>query len=194
MTANRKIVQFFLITIGVFLIILTYFLYPKITTNKLYESTTQTETAKSKLEENVKNVFDDITYKGENSGNPFTVNAVKAEIREDTNIIHMKKMLITVFLSDREWVIECEIGKYNKLNYDIFCFQDVKASDGKTIVYAQNLDLLSDESAKIYNDVIIVNEEESSLYADSVYYDFTDRVYTVEMFSDNESVKVKLIK
>ena len=57
-----------------------------------------------------------------------------------------------------------------------------------------NLDLLANESASIYNDVIILDKDESNLYADSVYYDFEKQVYTVNMFSNNEHVKVKLIK
>ena len=106
----------------------------------------------------------------------------------------MEKMLITISLSDREWIVECDVGKYNKLNYNIFCSKDVKATDGKIIMHSQNLDLLADESARIYNNVVILNEKNSNLYADSVYYDFESRVYNVNMFSDNESVKIKLIK
>ena len=65
----------------------------------------------------------------------------------------------------------------------------------RTTLLPKDLDIfLADESARIYNDVIILNEENSNLYADSVYYDFENRVYTVNMFSDNESVKIKLIK
>ncbi len=37
MTSNRKIIQFSLISIGVLLILATYFLYPKIEKNKLLE-------------------------------------------------------------------------------------------------------------------------------------------------------------
>ena len=191
---NRTIVQFSLVSIGLFLIIATYF-YPKIIENKhLEENILQKEMTENKLEANVKNEFENVTYKGENAGSPFTVDAVKAEIRENENIVHMKNMLITISLTDREWIVDCEVGKYDKSNYNIFCSQNVKATDGKTIVYSQNLDLLTDESAKIYNDVVIIDEEESNLYADSVYYDFKNKVYTVNMFSDNESVKIKLIK
>ena len=102
--------------------------------------------------------------------------------------------VITISLTDRKWIVECETGKYNKLNHNIFCSKNVKATDGKTIVYSQNLDLLADEYAKIYNNVVIFNEKDSNLHADNVYYDFESRVYNVNMFSDNESVKIKLIK
>ena len=189
MTAkNRKIIQLSLVAIGLFLILVTYF-YPK-----LEKETFRKEMTENKLEANVKNEFDNVTYKGENSGKPFTVNAIKAEIREDDNIIFMEKMLITISLSGKEWIVECDVGKYNKLNYNIFCSSNVKATDGTTIIYSQNLDLLANESASIYNEVVILDENESTLYADRVHYDFLKKVYTVDMFSDNESVKVTLTK
>ena len=115
MTTNKKIVQLSLVVIGLFLILITYF-YPK-----FEKKTFQKEITENKLEADVKNEFDNVTYKGENAGNLFILNAVKAEIREDVNIIFMKKMLITISLSDREWVVECEVGEYNKSNYNILC-------------------------------------------------------------------------
>ena len=193
MTANRKILQLSLITIGTFLILSTYFFYPTIKEGKLLEKdTVKDETVKT--DGDVSNTFENVTYEGENAGNPFTVYADRAEIKEDTNIVYMKNMLITIFLRDSQWNIECEIGRYNKLNYNIFCSQDVKATDGKTIIYSQNLDLLNEESVTIYNNVLIIDENKSSLYADKVNYDFETKFYHINMFNKDESVKVKLIK
>ena len=195
MTVNRKTVQLSLISIGLFLILATYFLYPKIIEKKFLKGEAIIEEMlEGKLKTNVKNEFSNVTYNGINRGNSFTINAVTAEIREDEDIVYMQKMLVTISLSDREWIIECKVGRYNKKNYNIFCSEDVKANDGKTIIYSKNLDLLTDKSATIYNDVVLLNEEESNLYADVVYYDFEKQVYTVNMYSDNESVKVKLVK
>ena len=195
MKINRKTVQLSLISVGLFLILATYFLYPKIIEEKFLQKERITEEMlESKSKTNVQNKFSNVTYNGVNRGNPFTVNAVTAEIREDEDIVYMQQMLVTISLSDSEWIIECKVGRYNKENYDVFCSEDVKATDGKTIVYSKNLDLLTDKSATIYNDVVLLNEEESNLYADVVYYDFEKQVYTVNMYSDNESVKVKLVK
>ena len=97
-----------------------------------------------------------------------------------------------IFLRDSKWVIECAIGIYNKSNYNIFCSQDVKVTDGKTIIYSQNLDLLNEESVTIYNNVLIIDENKSSLYADRVNYDFENKLYQINMFNKDESVKVKL--
>ena len=193
MTANRKIVQLSLITIGTFLILSTYFFYPTIKENKfLKEDAVKDETVK--IDDGVSNIFENVTYERDNAGNPFTVYADRAEIKENANIIHMKKMIIKIFLRDSKWVIECAIGIYNKSNYNIFCSQDVKATDGKIIIYSQNLDLLNEESVTIYNNVLIIDENKSSLYADRVNYDFENKLYQINMFNKDESVKVKLIE
>ena len=193
MTANRKIVQLSLITIGTFLILSTYFFYPTIKENKFFEEdAVKDETVKT--DDGVSNIFENVTYEGDNAGNPFTVYADRAEIKENANIIHMKKMIIKIFLRDSKWVIECAIGIYNKSNYNIFCSQDVKATDGKIIIYSQNLDLLNEESVTIYNNVLIIDENKSSLYADRVNYDFENKLCQINMFNKDESVKVKLIE
>ena len=192
MIANRKIVQLSLLTIGTLLVLSTYFFYPKMEKNVVEDTIKQDEMAKT--DDTAANIFENVTYEGENSGNPFTVHATRAEIKEDTNIVHMKNMLITIFLKDSKWVIECAAGKYNKLNYNVFCSQDVKATDGEIIVYSQNLDLLTDESATVYNNVLIINDNASTLYADRVNYDFENKLYHINMFNKDKSVKVELVE
>ena len=58
---------------------------------------------------------------------------------------------------------------------------------------SENLDLLSsDESATAYNDVILTNEN-GSLQADKVDYNFETKYYKISMYN-NKKVKVKLIQ
>ena len=135
-----------------------------------------------------------VTYNGESSGNAFIVKAERAKITDDVNLIDMKQMLVTIFFNDEKWFIECAIGTYNKLNYDIFCSKDVKATNEKITVFSQNLDLVADVSATIYNEVIIIDENNSTLYADKLDYDFEKKHYKVNMFSKEESIKIKLVK
>ena len=193
MIANRKIVQLSLLTIGTLLVLSTYFFYPKKMEKNVVEDTIKQDEM-VKTDDTASNIFENVTYEGENSGNPFTVHANRAEIKEDANIVHMENMLITIFLKDSKWVIECAVGTYNKLDYNIFCSQDVKATDDKIIVYSQNLDLLNDESIKIYNKVLIIDENESRLYADIVNYDFENKLYHINMFDKDKSVKLKLVE
>ena len=199
MKKNVKIVQFSLLSIGLILLLSFYFLYPILKKKNFEEETSINktegiETEKTQNESQPSTEFVNVTYNGESSGNTFTVKAERAKITDDINLIDMKKMLVTIFLNDEKWIIECAIGTYNKLNYDIFCSKDVKATNEKITVFSQNLDLIADVSATIYNEVIIIDENNSALYADKLDYDFEKKLYKVNMFSKDESIKIKLIK
>ena len=63
MTRNKKIIQIFLIFIGLFLILITYFLYPKIDRDKLKGSVVQDEQDKiTDKEEDSR--FENVEYRG----------------------------------------------------------------------------------------------------------------------------------
>ena len=195
MKKNTKFIQLGLISVGVILVF-AFYLYPNMKINKLKEKTIQNEIVKDKTDTNIKNKFTNITYNGENSGNPFTIHAGEAEIRKDINIIYMEDMFITIFLGKEKWIIECEIGEYNKINYNIFCSKNMKAtsSNDKTTIYSQNLDFIADESATIYNRVLIVDKEDLELRSDRIFYNFENKTYKVNMFNPEEKVKIKLVE
>ena len=78
-------------------------------------------------------------------------------------------------------------------DYDCFFEKNVKATDGKTVILSENLDLLASEDiATIYNNVRL-NAEKGLLRADKVEYDFEKKFYRISMFDDTR-VKIKLIK
>ena len=196
MKKNVKIIQFSLLSIGLILLLSVYFLYPIINQKNLKEESSidKIETDKEKIGSETSTEFVNVEYNGESAGSVFTVKAEKAKITDDVNLISMKYMLVTIFLNDEKWIIECALGTYNKLNYDVFCTKDVKATNEKITVFSQNLDLVADESATIYNDVVIIDEDDSTLYADKIDYDFEKELYKVNMFNKDESIKIKLIK
>ena len=198
MTANRRIVQLSLISIGLFLILATYFLYPKIIENKLLEEAivedvvTKTDITDSKW----RNTFENIEYKGlYGMDKPFKVKSENAYILlKNSDVVYMTNMHVTLDMDDgRVIIITSDKGMYNKVTYDCFFENNVKAIDGKTTVLAENLDLLATEdSATVYNNVFLTNDS-GSLRADKVYYDFETNHYQISMFSDKK-VKIKLIK
>jgi len=90
------------------------------------------------------------------------------------------------------WVITSDAGSYNKITYDCFFVDNVKATDSKTSIYSDNVDLVaSKDYASAYNNVYLVNDG-SNLKADKVDYDFTKKLYKVSMFQDDK-VKVKFV-
>ena len=198
MTANKRIVQLSLISIGLFLILATYFFYPKIIKNKfLEEETVKDDVSKTALTDSKeRNTFENVEYKGlYDTNKSFKVKANKAYILiKDPDIIYMTNMHVTLDMDDgKVIIITSDKGIYNKVSYDCFFENNVKAIDGKTTVLAENLDLLATEdSAAVYNNVFLTNDK-GTLRADKVYYDLETKHYQVSMFSDDK-VKIKLIK
>ena len=227
MTRNKKILQFFLLSLGFFLIISTYFFYPMIKKNtfKKYladeqKSVIDNEIIESKNNDLVKadsddliesdnddliesdntvattNTFDSIEYKGiYNLDKEFIIKSKKAYIYEEKpEIVHMKNMKAIIHMNDGRIVtITSDLGTYNKVTYDSYFEQNVKATDGETTILSNNLDLISTKDfASAYNDVVLTDDE-SLLLADKVDYDFTTKNYHISMF-DNKKIKMKLVQ
>ena len=196
MTLNRKIVQLGLISIGILLIIATYFLYPEINKKKKALEQDIIIDQDFKTSEKESNKFENVEYKGTyDEDKPFIVKSDKAYIlNEDPDLVYMSNMHVTLYMDDgRIIIIKSDKGKYNKITYDCFFVNNVKATDGETIVRSENLDLLSTENtAAVYNKVVLINEN-GSLKADKVDYNFETKNYKVSMFN-KDKVKIKLIK
>ena len=195
MTKGRKITQLTLIVIGLFLILVTYFLYPKIIEKNLKkEETSQKGIIES--EDEVSNTFENIEYAGVYGyDNNFKVGSEKAYIlKAEPDLVYMTNMKVTINMDDGRIVtISSDRGKYNKTTYDCFFVDNVKATDGETIIVAENMDLLATQDlVNIYNNVFLTNDN-GSLKADKVKYDLETRYYQISMF-DNQKVKVKLIE
>ena len=193
MTANKKIVQLSLVSIGLFLILATYFLYPKFVKEGVVEDNmTKTDISDGKE----RNTFENVEYKGfYDIDKPYKVKSEKAHIlTEEPDVIYMTEMHVTLNMNDgRTIIITSDNGRYNKVTYDCFFENNVKAVDGKTTVLSENLDLITTEDfATAYNDVFLTNDK-GSLRADKIHYDFETQSYRVSMFTDKK-VKIKLIK
>tara|TARA_B100002003_G_scaffold242548_1_gene265690 strand:+ start:405 stop:995 length:591 start_codon:yes stop_codon:yes gene_type:complete len=196
MKENRKLIQIILIFTGLFLIIATYFYYPKINENKLRGSVIQDKPTDITDEANKDNTFENVEYKGlYDFDKPFIIISEKAYIlSENPNIIYMADMKVTINMSDgRTVIITGDKGTYNKKTHDCFFENNVKATDGETIIQSENLDLFaSKDIASIYNNVNLINEN-GSLKADKVDYDFETKYYKISMFNDKK-VKINLIQ
>jgi len=193
MTTNKKIVQLSLISIGLFLILVTYFLYPKFVKEGVVEDNMiKTDIPDGKE----RNTFENVEYKGfYDIDKSFNVKSEKAHIlTEEPDVIYMTEMHVTLDMNDgRSIIITSNNGRYNKVTYDCFFENNVKAVDGETTVLSENLDLITTEDfATAYNDVFLTNDK-GSLRADKIHYDFETKSYRVSMFNDKK-VKIKLIK
>ncbi len=152
------------------------------------------------LEDNLKtdqdSSFENIEYKGLYDVNKsFVVKSKKAHVlNEDPDIVYMNEMHVILNLANGKVVnITSNKGIYNKATYDCFFEQNVKASDGETKIFSDNLNLLATKnSVEIYSNVTI-NNPSSTLKADKISYDFETKLFKI-LSNDDKLVKMKLIK
>ena len=184
-----------LLLAGFILIILTYFYYPNLDKNKILESQNFQKDLKDKLDDQQDTVFEKVNYDGLYNDRPFTVQAETAHIlKGDAAIVYMDNMHVIINLSDGRIVnIKSIKGRFNKETYDCFFENDVRATDGETEIFAENLDLLATKnSVEVYNDVRL-NYNTGSLQADKIDYDFETKYFKVSMF-DDKTIKMKVAK
>ena len=196
MKKKQRGMQFILVSIGLFLIVATYFYYPSIKKDKILKNQSV-----NKDSQKVKNIdqstsFENLEYKGlYDLDKPFRVKSKEAYIlNQEPDIVYMKNMHVILYLSDNRVVeITSLRGRYNKENYNCFFEQDVLATDGEIIITAKNLDLLATENImKIYNDVNLDNNT-SFLQADKIDYNFKTKYFKVSMF-DDKAIKMKVVQ
>ena len=195
MKKKQQNIQIILVSIGLLLILITYFYYPYMNKAKLIENQSAKEDLERVLEDQSTS-FENVQYKGlYDVDKPFTIISEKAYIlNEEPEFVYMTNVHTILYLSDGRIVnIKADKGKYNKVTYDCFFEQNVKATDGETKIFAENLDMLATSSSvKIYKDVIL-NYPTGSLVADKIDYDFETKYFKVSMF-DDKTVKIKVTK
>ena len=197
MILSRKSLQTALVLFGFLLILATYFLYPLLKQKTFKKSIVEKQsTIVDDDAENKSNTFENVEYKGiYNLDKEFTVKSEKAYILdENPEIVHMQTMVVVLQMNDgRIITITSDTGTYNKVTYDSYFVDYVKATDGSTIISSDNLDLIATKDfATAYNDVIL-KDKKSSLQADKVDYDFVTKKYAISMF-DKEKIKIKLVQ
>ena len=196
MKKQQQKMQVVLIFIGFFLILLTYFYYPYMEKNKLLKDQSTREDLEKTIEDAHITAFENIEYQGlYDLDKPFSVKSEKAHILDgEPDIVYMTNMNVVLYLKDERIVrIISNRGRYNKATYDCFFEEDVRATDGETKIFSENLDLLATENfVKIYNSVKL-NHSTGSLRADKIDYDFETKYFKVSMFDDSV-VKMKVIQ
>ena len=196
MIKKQRRVQLMLVSIGLILFALTYLFYPSINKNNFLKDQTTSEDFEKIADDEKITIFEKLEYKGiYDLDKPFKVRSEKAYIRNaEPDIVYMDNMHVILFLSEgREVNITSDKGRYNKKTYDCFFKQNVKATDGNTEIFAENLDLLATgNSAEIYTNVNL-NYSTGNLQADKIDYNFETKHFKVSMF-DDKAIKMRVVQ
>ena len=196
MKQKQKKTQIILTSIGLILLLITYFYYPYMQKVKFTDNQVVQKDGSNTLDIGQGTSFENVKYEGlYQINNTFSVMSEKAHIlNKEPDVVYMTNMHVILYLDNGRIVnILSNKGRYNKVTYDCFFEDDVRATDEETKIFSDNLDLLATEdSVKIYNNVI-VNYPEASLRADKIDYDFVTKYFKVSMF-DDKAVKIKVLK
>jgi len=194
MKKKQQKIQLVLISMGLLLILLTYFYYPYMNKDKLLKNQSDQKDFENTSDDVQFTTFESIEYEGlYDLDKPFSVKSEKAYILdENPDLVFMKKMRVELYLSDgRTVTIVSDRGKYNKESHDCWFEDNVVADDGETKIFSKNLDLLASENfVKVYKQVKLINPT-GTLQADQVDYDFETKYFKVSMF-DDKVVKMKV--
>ena len=196
MKQKQKRAQIILTSIGLILLLITYFYYPYMQKVKFTDNQVVQKDGSNTLDIGQGTSFENVKYEGlYQINNTFSVMSEKAHIlNKEPDVVYMTNMHVILYLDNGRIVnILSNKGRYNKVTYDCFFEDDVRATDEETKIFSDNLDLIATEdSVKIYNNVI-VNYPEASLRADKIDYDFATKYFKVSMF-DDKAVKIKVLK
>ena len=196
MKQKQKKAQIILTSIGLILLLITYFYYPYMQKVKFTDNQVVQKDGSNTPDIDQGTSFENIKYEGlYQINNTFSVMSEKAHIlNKEPDVVYMTNMHVILYLDNGRIVnILSNKGRYNKVTYDCFFEDDVRATDEETKIFSDNLDLIATEdSVKIYNNVI-VNYPEASLRADKIDYDFVTKYFKVSMF-DDKAVKIKVLK
>ena len=196
MKKKQRRIQLALVSIGVMLFVITYLYYPATNKDKFSKDQSDIENFEKNIDTEQYTYFTNLEYKGlYDLDKPFKVKSEKAYIlNEEPDIVYMQNMHVVLYLKDNRIVkITSSEGKYNKANYNCFFEKEVHATDGETIITAENLDLLATENfVKIYNNVNL-DYITGWLKADKIDYDFETKNFKVSMFDDNQ-IKMKVAR
>tara|TARA_B100000959_G_scaffold56863_1_gene59375 strand:- start:359 stop:934 length:576 start_codon:yes stop_codon:yes gene_type:complete len=191
MSSNKK--QFLLFFVGIFLVIVTYIIYPRIGE----ETRDQYLAEKKKKEmESSDTTFENIKYEGfDANGNRFEIESKMAKVESDNpNITYMETVNAYFYLQDgRVVTVKSLFATYNRETNDIFFKDEVVIDDGESQLYSDNLDIVtSSHFVKVYNSVRF-SENANWMVADKIEIDLSKKISTISMYTD-EQVKIKLKK
>ena len=196
MKKKQRRLQLILVSIGLLLFCLTYLLYPNIIKKKLVVDQSISKDLSETDTTDKTTTFNNLEYKGiYDLDKPFTVQSEKAYmISENPDVVYMNNMLVTLYLEDGRIVtIVSDKGKYNKVNYNCFFEQNVKATDGETKIFSKNIDFLATKDYLEINNDVSLYSPTSTLVADKIDYNFETKFFTISMF-DETLVKMKVVK
>ena len=192
-----RFIQFFLLTLGITIIYLTYYNNKdeKIE-NSIISQQIQKETEKEKLNEG--DLFFDIEYTGlDLNGNRYILNAEEAKLDElKPEIVYMKIVKAVFYFKDNTILyIWADSGVYNNKNFDMKFEQNVRAEYLNSKLFAEKAEYSNTENYLSIYENVRINDIRGNLIADKLLFDITSQKLDITSFDNGKiNANVKLDK
>ena len=185
-----RIIQFFLLIVGLLIIYLTYY-------NKEIDTIEQTtsEKVKSNIEEE-DDVFFNIEYTGlDLHGNRYVLKSREARLDESKpEIVYMKKVSTIFYFKDNTVLyIWSDEGVYNNKNFDMKFSINVRAEYMDSKLFAEKADYSNTENYLSIYENVRIDDIRGNLIADKLLFDINKQNLAITSFNDGKiEANVKL--
>jgi len=189
---KKILIQLFLFSLFIFLLIFSYYEYFKNDSQKLIINDSEKITPTKKFESNL---ISDLRYFSiDDKGNKYEIKSEYGEMSLDnSDIILMTNVIATIDIYNSEpIIITSGFAKYNIKNYDTKFEKNVLVKHIDNKVNAENLNLSFQNNLMSMYDNIIYQSPDTKLIADKLEIDLITKDSKIVM--NNKKRKIKIIR
>jgi len=139
------------------------------------------------------NIIEKLEYKSIDAyGNEYVIKSSKAESQvDDTNNVKLFKVSAIIYSPNKKPImIKSDFALHNKLTFNTKFYDNVEILHDTIQVTSDNLDLLYKENRVDLYNIKSANYKQSILLADKITFDILTKNVSVNMYKDNQRIKI----
>ena len=139
------------------------------------------------------NIIEKLEYKSIDAyGNEYVIKSSKAESQmNDSNSVKLFKVSAIIYSPKKKPImIKSDFALHNKLTFNTKFFDNVEILHDTIQVSSDNLDLLYKENRVDLYNIKSANYKQSTLLADKITFDILTKNVSVNMYKDNQRIKI----
>ena len=139
------------------------------------------------------NIIEKLEYKSIDAyGNEYVIKSSKAESQmNDSNDVKLFKVSAIIYSPKKKPImIKSDFALHNKLTFNTKFYDNVEILHEAIQVSSDNLDLLYKENRVDLYNIKSANYKQSTLLADKITFDILTKNVSVNMYKDNQRIKI----
>ena len=139
------------------------------------------------------NIIEKLEYKSIDAyGNEYVIKSSKAEsqLNDSNNVILFSVSAIIYSPKKKPIMIKSDFALHNKLTFNTKFYDNVEILHDTIQVTSENLDLLYKENRVDLYNIKSANYKQSILLADKITFDILTKNVSVNMYKDNQRIKI----